>query len=201
MNRLLRGKAFLFFLVALILLLWYSADKESRENVLELQKKQNSLSSLNQDDNAESRPLIFAQNLAARMGIPKEQIVGPLEKPHTKENLYHFNQEWKKYPLFESTLVIQSTANSQGFEVLKNSLKTVKEVQANTRFDAKEIKENLQKSHPGSSVVAEPKKVLFVQAEKGELAYLLELESKQGEKKQIIVSAISSDILLEKKIF
>ncbi len=200
MSRILRGKAFLFFLIALILLLWYSADREARQNVIELQKKQSPLTEVETSEAKRPSPLDFAKSLAARLKIPEEQIQGPLDKNESPDNTFLFQQEWRKYPVYEATLVIQAQG-PEGFEVLQNSLKTIKDAQANTRFEANEILENFKNAQPDSLIVGELQQVLFVQMEKGELAYLINYENKEGEKKQTLVSAVSSEVLLEKKTF
>jgi hypothetical protein len=200
MSRILRGKAFLFFLIALILLLWYSADHEARQNVIELQKKQSPLAEVETSEAMRSSPLNFAKNLASRLNIPEEQIKGPLDKKESPDDTFLFQQEWRKYPVYEATLTIQAQG-PEGFEVLQNSLKNIKDVQANTRFELKEILENFKKAKPDSLIVGQPQQVLFVQADKGELAYLINYEDKEDEKKQTLISAVSSEVLLEKKTF
>lgn len=200
MSQILRGKTFIFFIAALILILWYSADKEQRKKVLELRNDDSFISEPALEHQNKSA-LSFAQDQFQSLQIPIEQLQPPLSESETQgdHQTYQFSQVLSGYPLYESSLIFQWDQEAQEFQILENSLKKVEEASVNSRYSEQEVLEVLKTTYQDFEVAKPIGKQIYVEEGRGELAYKMIIEIPNKGSREVLMSALTSEILIDKK--
>ncbi len=191
MQDILKGKPFLFFITALILILWYSADKEHRELALNL-KTEEGLENIDHFDS----PKDLANHAASSLGVPPEQLM-PTNSTD-KEGLFEFQQVINEFPVYLSKIQIKKERDTEKFTIIHNSLKSIPELTLNIRYSEDEIREALKTQFPQFKIQDSVTKWIYVQNNSANLVYQVFLKSKK-EEREILMSTLTAEVLLNKK--